>query len=245
MIMPHAVLADASARADLSLEAELRQMLGPHVAVSVTDPRAPHAPLWPAEAVAMGRATLTRKLEFAAGRAAARNAMQALGHPPQAVLSGADRAPVWPPALTGSISHTSDICIAAMAEAGRLRSIGVDVEEDSPLESALIPQICTLAERAWLAIQPDTTRGRLAKLIFSAKECAYKCQYAVTGTLFDFDTLEITPDVDTGQFEATFTRDIGPFIAGTCIHGRFALRPGVIVTAMVLARNPRWTMQGQ
>ncbi|QIE47405.1 4'-phosphopantetheinyl transferase superfamily protein [Pseudohalocynthiibacter aestuariivivens] len=220
-------------------------MFGPRVAVSVTDPRNPKAPLWPAEAVAMTRATSARKSEFASGRAAARHAMQSLGHAPQAVPCGADRAPVWPRGLTGSISHTTGVCIAIVGETGSLRSVGVDVEDDSPLDDDLIPSVCTLAERAWLAIQPEAMRGNLAKLIFSAKECAYKCQFAVTGTLFDFDTLEITPDIDTGQFEATFTRDIAPFEAGTCFHGRFTVCQGVIVTAMVLARSPRWTMQGQ
>ena len=244
-MMPVNALPFEPARADLSLEAAVRLMLGPRVAVSVTDPRAPDAVLWPAEAVAIARATPARKAEFAAGRAAARSAMQALGHPPQAVLSGADRAPIWPDGLTGSISHTGDTCIAAMAEVSALRSIGVDIEEDSALEADLIPHVCTLAERAWLATQPEADRGPLAKLIFSAKECAYKCQYVVTRTLIDFAALEITPDLDTGQFEATFTCDVAPITSGTRLHGRFALLPGLIVTAMGLSRSPRWTIQGQ
>lgn len=223
----------------------MRALLGPEVAVAMTDPRAEQGALYPEEVSTMARATPARQAEFAAGRAAARAAMRDLGRPGAPVPCARDRSPVWPRGLTGSISHTDKVCLAAVAESEKLRSIGIDIEPDAPLEPDLTRGICTLAERAWLAIQPEETRGFLAKLIFSAKECAYKCQYPVTGMLFDFDTLEITPDLDTGQFEATFLRDIGPFPNGTCFHGRFAVQDGLIMTATVLARSPRWAAGGQ
>ncbi|RKF16925.1 4'-phosphopantetheinyl transferase superfamily protein [Roseovarius spongiae] len=226
--------------------AALRDMLGPQASVATNDPRAPQeGVLLPAEAESVRRATPARRREFASGRAAARAAMQALGHDPHPVPRGADRAPLWPPGLTGSISHTSTLCVAAVAETGALPGIGIDIEEDSGLAPDLVPEITTLAERAWLAIQPEAERGFLAKLIFSAKECAYKCQYSASGALFGFDTLEITPDPDSGQFEATFLRDVAPFAAGACLHGRFARIGGLIVTATALPRRPRWSARGE
>ncbi|MCZ4351258.1 4'-phosphopantetheinyl transferase superfamily protein [Roseovarius aestuarii] len=214
------------------------------VTVRLSDPRETHPAPWPTEAGAIPRAGPKRQAEFAAGRAAIRRAMQAMGHAPKAVDVGPDRAPIWPNGMIGSLSHCDRLCIAALGHSDRLRSIGVDVEEDIALSHDLIPEICSLAERAWLSSQPEGQRGQLAKLIFCAKECAYKCQYPVSQTLFDFDTLEITPDLDTGQFEATFTRDIQCFTAGTCLPGRFATHEGLIACGMVLARSPRWGLNG-
>lgn len=210
------------------------------VAVAFSDPRADAPEVWPCEAPAIARASPRRRAEFAAGRAAARAAMTRLGACPAPVPSGADRAPIWPAGLTGSLSHNETLCIAAIAPSDTFRALGVDVEEDAGLPEDLIPAICTLAERAWLSSQPEQMRGWLARLIFSAKECAYKCQYGISGQIFDFDTLDITPDLDTGQFEATFLRGIGPFAAGTCLPGRFWRGHGVIATGMAIASGPRW-----
>ncbi|MFX0540191.1 4'-phosphopantetheinyl transferase family protein [Roseovarius sp. S4756] len=218
----------------------LRALFSPEVAVALSDPRAPQPAPWPAEAPAIARAAPARAREFAAGRAAARDAMIQLGRAPAAVASGADRAPIWPEGLTGSISHTTDRCIAALAPCDRVRAIGTDIEDASPLAPDLIPEICTLAERAWLACQPEAARGILAKLIFSAKECAYKCQYPLTGLLLDFDTFEITPDLDTGQFEATLSRPVGTLAAGTCLAGRFLIAQDLIACGITLGRSPRW-----
>ncbi len=236
--------ADTRAAAPPLIEA-VRALFNSGVAVAITDPRMTYPPGFAAEIAAMARATPARRREFAAGRAALHRAMADLGHAPRPVLAGADRAPVWPDSVVGSLSHSATTCVAVMGEARALRSLGVDVEEDTALDDDLIPQICTLAERAWLASQPGDRRARLAKLIFSAKECAYKCQYPLTSTGFDFDTLEITPDIDTGQFEATFTRDIGQFVAGHCLHGRFVIRDGLIVTGTMLTHRPRWSIQGR
>jgi 4'-phosphopantetheinyl transferase EntD len=223
-----------------SRDAALRTLFPPEVEIALSDPRKPQPTLWPGEVPTILNARPARVREFSAGRTAARAAMVALGTAPAAIPAGTDCAPIWPALVTGSISHCADICIAALARCEAVRAVGADLEEATPLEPDLMPRICTLAERAWLASQPEETRAILAKLIFSAKECAYKCQYPLTGTLFDFDTLEITPDLDTGQFEATFTRAIGEFGAGACLPGRFVIEYGLIGCGMTLGRGPRW-----
>lgn len=222
------------------LSAALRGLFPAQVAVVLGDPGGVHPPLFPAEATAMARAVPARQAEFGAGRAAIRAAMAELGAPAAAIPMGADRAPVWPAGVTGSLSHISGLCIAAVALTSQFHAIGVDLEPAQDLDPDLIPHVCTLAERAWLACQPQAQRGILARLIFATKECAYKCQYPLTGILFDFDTLEITPDLDTGQFEATFTRAVGSFDGGACLSGRFVIEEGVIGCGMALAPRPRW-----
>lgn len=204
------------------------------VAVVVTDPRAEYPGAFPTELEEMPRAVEKRRREYVAGRVAAHRAMEKLGLSARPVLSNRSRAPSWPRGLTGSLTHNDTTCVAAVARASQVRSIGIDVEDESPLGPDLIATICTLEERAWLATQPEAARGHLAKLIFCAKEAVYKCQYPVSHRLLDFDAVLVTPDVDTGQFEATFLRDTGPFRVNHRLDGRFAMRDGQIHTAVVL-----------
>jgi len=211
-----------------------RPLLPEGIALAGADRRDPAHRVLPEEAGAIASAVPSRRAEFAAGRTAARAAMQALGVEPRPVPMAADRAPIWPRALTGSITHTGDLCLAAVARRSDYRSLGIDAEPDTPLDPDLIPTICTPAERAWLSTLPGDQAGRMAKLIFSAKECAYKCQYSVTHTLFGFEMFEVTPDPASGQFEATFTADVGPFSAGELLTGRYGIGHGLIVTAMAL-----------
>jgi len=212
------------------------------VEMSICDPRDDHPAPFPSEACAVSRATKGRQREFAAGRTAIRGAMRALGATPEPVPAGPDRAPRWPEGLTGSLSHCDIACVAAVARTRDMRSIGVDVEPDAPLASDLIPEIASLAERAWLSAQSDAWRGRLARLIFSAKECAYKCQYQVSGTIIGFDAFDVTPDPDSGQFEATLVTAVPGFSAGHRFHGRFVIEGGLIVTVSTLPQGPRWRM---
>ena len=208
------------------------------VAVAATDPRRDHPMPLAGEGAARARMAPARAREFAAGRAAARRAMVALGEPPRPVPMGADRAPLWPAGLTGSISHARTACVAALARTGRIRALGVDVEEAAPLEAELHAIVLTAAERERLARLSPAERGHRAKLIFSAKECAYKCQYSLSGAVLDFHALEVAPDPGAaGRFAATFRRDVPPFGRGAVLEGRFAVGAGLILTAMTLPRE--------
>lgn len=209
-----------------------RRLFDDAIAVAVTDPQASHHHALPQEYDVLPKSADKRLRAFSAGRVAAHAAMQALDVPVQPVIPGKDRAPIWPIGLVGSISHSDTCCIAAVAKSGAFKSIGVDVEEDTPMATDLIPTICSPSERAWLSGQSNAMSARLAKLIFSAKECAYKCQYALSKTLFGFDGFELIPDLDTGQFDAVFTRSIGRFPARTLLAGRFEMANGLIITAM-------------
>lgn len=221
-----------------SVEKTFEDLVGPQsespVAVAVTDPRLEYPGAFPTELADMPRGIDKRRREFVAGRVAAHEAMQKLGLSARPVLANRTRAPAWPRGLVGSISHNATTCVAIVARASQVRSLGVDVEDDSPLEADLEATICTLEERAWLATRPADVRGRMSKLIFSAKEAVYKCQYPVTHKMIDFTAVLVTPDIDTGQFEATFLKNTGPFRAYDRLNGRFAIRNGLIHSAVVL-----------
>ncbi|MGL5009561.1 MAG: 4'-phosphopantetheinyl transferase family protein [Paracoccaceae bacterium] len=167
-------------------------------------------------------ATPQRRAEFAAGRAAAAMAMRALGLPAVTIPVAADRAPIWPTGLSGSITHTRTIALAAVARSGRL---GIDIEPENAVTPDLWNEVLLPDERLALSTDPG-----LATLIFCAKEATYKAQYPLTRQLFGFDRLHITPAP--GTFTARFTAQTGPIAAGTIWSGTFARAAGHILAAL-------------
>lgn len=158
-------------------------------------------PLWSAEISAAASMSGKRRREFAAGRHCAREALAQLGHEAVPVPVGPGRAPVWPPGIIGSISHTDDIAIAAVGRASDLCSLGIDVESADPLERDLLKLVCREEELAALTannLQPEVG----AKLIFSAKESVYKCLWPLTGMFLEFDAISIRIDPVGHRFTA-------------------------------------------
>ena len=161
--------------------------------------------------------------------------MEALGLAAAAIPVGADRAPVWPKGVAGSITHSATHCIAAVARhSDGIRSIGIDIEEATPLDEAFSEDICTMAERQWLSRQPADGRGLMLKALFSAKESAYKCQYPLSVTFLEYDAMSILLDPASDSFSARFEVDAGPFRAGDRLGGRMRFVDGHIATAVVL-----------
>lgn len=186
-------------------------------------------PLMPGEEVP--GSVPARLAEFSAGRHAARVAMAALGQAPSPIPMAADRSPVWPTGVIGSITHSRSACLAAVA-AGGLRGLGLDLEEATPLDRDLWDTVLRPEEQIWLARQPEDLRGLLAKTVFSAKEAAYKAQYAVSGALFGFDALAVVLDGD--RFTATFRQAVPGFAEGAVLQGRWGEAEGHILTVVAL-----------
>lgn len=209
-------------------------LFGPSVAIATADPGAPAGALPLPEAAAMARAVPARMREFAAGRRAARAAMAALGVPGQVLPMGRDRAPLWPEGLCGSISHGGGACIAVAGRCPPLRALGVDLEPARPLPAELWSEICTPIELDWLHAHPPARRGGLARIVFVAKEAAFKAQYAVSGALFGFDGLSLTLDPGEGAFKAHFTRPVPGFAASSVLFGRWTQDRDHLLAGVVL-----------
>lgn len=193
-----------------ALVAALRGLAPQGAGLGWADPGEEH-PLWPGEEVP--GAVPARRREFAAGRTAARMALAAIGVPGQALRQGADRAPVWPAGVVGSITHTRDACLAIALPLGRCRGVGIDLEEATPLEPELWDTILRPEE------MPGMT-GAQAKAVFCAKEAAYKAQYLVSRLLYGFDGMRI--DWTGPQFAAVFTQAVAPFVPGDRVMGQVA-----------------------
>jgi 4'-phosphopantetheinyl transferase EntD len=147
--------------------------------------------LMPAESSHLARAVPKRVKEFAAGRQCARRALAEFGIPHGPLQVAADRRPVWPAGVVGSITHTEGFCAAAVAEECRFAALGIDSESARAVKPELRNAICRPAEIAWLETLPQADRTAAATLIFSAKEAFYKCQYPLTEQFLWFHDVEV------------------------------------------------------
>jgi 4'-phosphopantetheinyl transferase EntD len=214
-----------------------RDVFDATVAIGEHDPRMSSPPLLPGETVGNVTSVPKRVLEFSAGRAAARIAMSRLGLPPMPVLRADDRAPIWPAGVTGSISHCETACIAVATLDQGIRALGVDIEENTPLPPDHWPIVCRDEELDWLASQPTALRSLLAKVIFSAKECAYKAQYTISKTLFGFDVMRLSLDIERSTFDAEILVDVPQIGRGTKWTGKFRQTDAFIVTGISIEKG--------
>ena len=72
-----------------------------------------------------------RQAEFLAGRFLRQAALKLLGRPSVPIGIGNKREPVWPPGISGSISHSHGICVS-MATLDSEAMVGVDIEKIEP-----------------------------------------------------------------------------------------------------------------
>ena len=150
------------------------------------------AALLPAEAACLKRPVTKRLREFAAGRQCAHRALEELGIRDVPVPMAADRQPLWPEGVVGSITHTSGYCAAVVARRTRLQALGLDAELAAAVREELWPIICGESELAKLARQAPAQRARTATLLFSAKEAFHKCQFPLTGEWLGFEDIAVT-----------------------------------------------------
>jgi 4'-phosphopantetheinyl transferase EntD len=73
----------------------------------------------------------------------------------------------------------------------------------------------------------------MAKLIFSAKECTYKCQYPVTHEFVEFAGVSVRI-TGASTFEVTFRRSVAEFTRGYRMTGVYARSDGLVLTAITL-----------
>ena len=214
-------------------QALFRRLLGPKVATEEVDPHTVQGGLLKAEEALVDGAAKTRIEQFTAGRVCSRIALGRLGVAATTpILRGEDRVPIWPPGFIGSISHTDTWCAAAVARTEDIRSLGIDLESSTPLKEALLKRVCTPKEREWLHELPAP--GVTGKIVFSAKEAVYKCQYPLSNRFLGFQAVEV--ELGDDSFEAVFQQEAGGFQPGDVISGRYLVEEGLVATACELPR---------
>ena len=167
-------------------------------------PEAIETGLFPEEREHIAQAVAKRRLEFAAVRRCARQALQELGYPPVPILPGEQREPQWPEGVVGSMTHCAGYCAAAVARAGDVSALGIDAEVHAPLPEGVLDLISLESERERLARLTESASGSVHwdRVLFSAKESVYKAWFPLTRRWLGFEEADIVLRLD-GSFEAT------------------------------------------
>lgn len=209
------------------------------VAVETVGEEDPAAYLLPAEEPLVARAVAKRRREVTNARTCARRALAELGRPATPILRGAKGEPLWPAGVVGSITHTTGYYAAAVADAGRMRSLGVDAEEHGELPDGVLTHVAFGPELARLAALRTADPGIWwDRLLFSAKESVYKAWFPLTGRWLGFEDADLTVSRD-GTFAARILVDGGTSDGGpplTELTGRWLVANGLVLTAIALDR---------
>lgn len=186
----------------------------------------------------VAKAVPKRQAEFSTVRICARKLLSQLGFHNFPLLPNKDRSPRWPSSIVGSISHTNGYCAVVAARSTSIIGLGLDVEQDDPIKPELVRLICTDREHQWLSTLPVNEQLRIAKLIFCAKESAYKCQYPLSKVYVDFRQAEIDVDLSAKRFQVMFTKDLGPHLPkNLCVSGQFKWSCSMVLSSATLYRE--------
>jgi 4'-phosphopantetheinyl transferase EntD len=205
------------------------------VIVEATDPALWEGGLLPEEAAFIRHAVPKRQREFTAGRNCARLAMQHLGIAPvPPVRVGAQREPLFPAGLSGTLTHTHNYCAAAVLRQGATRSIGIDAEVNDPLGDDIARLVLLPAEQAM--VQAVAVPGLCAgKLVFSIKEAFYKAYFQVAGRYLDFLDACVSLAPEDGSFTLQVIRaDVPAPFAGSAWRGRYAFDAQRVYSAIAI-----------
>lgn len=198
------------------------------------------AELFPQEEEAIAPAAPKRRREFTGVRACARVALARAGLPPSPIVPGPSRAPVWPPGVTGSMTHCDGYRGCAIGRTEAIAAIGIDAEPHDDLPDGVLPFVSSESERGRLAelrrADPGTCYERI---LFSAKESVFKAWFPATGQWLGFEQADLTIDPG-GKFTARLLVP-GPVVGGrrlTAYHGRWLVSRGLILTAVIVPSAP-------
>ena len=183
------------------------------------------------EAEFISSATIKRQLEFAAGRAAAKDALRRLGVKPRSIVADKDRAPQWPTGFIGSIAHAGELAIAIVGDRRDTFALGIDIERNHALRAVPWGLLFQPEELEKLSLLPMDTALAHATISFCAKEAFFKMQFPVTKRWIDFkDTRVVVSDGDQSLIVVADSPLHPAFDAGC--RGRFASFPGYTVVVL-------------
>jgi 4'-phosphopantetheinyl transferase EntD len=160
----------------------------------------------PAEREIVRQAVPSRQAEFSTGRMLAAQALEEIGTPFSAILRGPMNEPVWPAGTVGSITHTREICLVAVATTKQTLGLGIDIEANCRDIDDLAHLILRPEERQTTASQ-DLPKKDAVRAVFCAKEALYKAIHGRARRFVDFQEVRVEFDPDTGNFTAIAPED--------------------------------------
>ncbi len=209
-------------------------MFPKEVAFCCSEENAAYPEVFAEEMEIVRNAVVGRRQEFIGGRRCAHKALARLGLDVVPILSGANREPLWPSGVVGSITHCHGFYAAAVAASSQIAAIGIDAEVCGQLPYDVLSLVSSEQERRSIAMLPDYTHWD--RLIFSAKESVYKAWFPVMKRWLGFEDVEISFEPDQGTFYAKLFA--GPMVLGRrsllTLEGCFLIEDGRMLTAVVV-----------
>ena len=151
-------------------------------------------------------AVVKRQAEYLAGRILADRLLQSRGHPPHDLQPGEHRCPQWPAGLTGSISHTKNTAVCALAADSDYGGVGVDVEPlDSTSRVVSVTRLFVDEQEQSRVTASPIDDALLLIAIFSAKESLFKALYPGVGRWFGFQAARFTSAQSPSEADAPYT----------------------------------------
>jgi 4'-phosphopantetheinyl transferase EntD len=184
-----------------NIEKAFESIFPPQICCAMAD-RATFFPLLDQElALVQASRSNIRKESFRAGRQAAHKALLKLkGNASEVdsdspILSDRYGAPIFPSGVTGSISHSGGLSLAAVALESRVTRLGVDIQIIREIDhDALAARIAVGGEKNWIESgTSDTERLTRTLTIFSAKESIYKACNTFAAETLTFHSVELKP----------------------------------------------------
>ncbi len=154
-------------------------------------------------------AAISRRKEYATGRACAQRALLAVGHTEVCELvPDVDGVPIWPEKMLGSITHSKGLCAAVAAPVNDVQLLGLDMERTDRLKPAAIKRVVHPLEHEF--VEGGQVR---ASILFSLKEAFYKAQFLKWRTAGNFHDLALAVDLVAGtaavqEIGECFDRDL-------------------------------------
>lgn len=220
----------------------IEAILPPEVVAEEAFGDLPDVTLFPDEEAAVARAVDKRRKEFTTARGCARAALARLGLVPTPIVPGLRGAPQWPPNVVGSITHCAGYRAVALARDRDVVTIGVDAEPHDALPHGVLGAVAGDEERARLSALAAARPGVCwDRILFCVKESVYKAWFPLTLRWLDFEGACVEIDPDRHTFSARLLVE-GPVVNGAVLsefEGRWLVRDGLIVTAIVLTRSLR------
>lgn len=204
----------------------------PHSRCVLAQPMPDDAPLAADEAALVATVAPRRRRHFAAGRACAHAALQALGCPVPALRRAPGGGVEWPADVVGSVAHCEGAALAIVAATVHWQALGIDIEPDVPLPDDVAGYALSEAERRALAALPGGL-AHWALPAFGAKECVHKCVHPLREIFLEFDEVAIGFNPDGTTFTATALSDQARrAFAGLHWHGHWQRRNGFVLTLL-------------
>ena len=203
------------------------------------DPALLHAQDFTRCAIEPVKGVAKRQTEYLAGRLCARTAIMQLTGAAHTPGIAADRAPLWPAATLGAITHGSGWAGAVVGNSSQWRGLGLDIERIMPASRAqrLAAEILTPGELERLASLPTEQHAQRISLTFSLKESLFKALYPQVRRHFYFQDAELLSVSAEHKVRLRLLIDLhADWPAGSHVEGQFVEFDGYLLSLVSIPR---------